>query len=102
MVNDCRIQKIPYGGDYNPEQWTEDVWAEDMRLFRLAGIDIVTLNVFSWAALQPSEEVYDFSKLDRIMDLVEKKWPEGLFCNLDGRTSGVDGEAVSGCSACRV
>lgn len=72
MINDSRIQKIPYGGDYNPEQWPEDVWAEDMRLFRLAGIDIVTLNVFSWAALQPSEEVYDFSRLDRIMDLVEE------------------------------
>ena len=46
--------KILYGGDYNPEQWEEQVWDEDMRLFRLEGIDIVTLNVFSWASLQPS------------------------------------------------
>lgn len=59
--------KIAYGGDYNPEQWDEATWEEDMRLFRLAGIDTVTLNVFSWAALQPSEDTYDFSKLDRIM-----------------------------------
>ncbi|MCC8136869.1 MAG: beta-galactosidase [Clostridiales bacterium] len=71
MINDSRIQKILYGGDYNPEQWPEDIWEEDMRLFHLAGIDVVTLNVFSWAALQPSEDVYDFSKLDKIMDLVE-------------------------------
>lgn len=62
-------EKIAFGGDYNPEQWDEATWAEDMRLFRLAGIDTVTLNVFSWAALQPSEDVYDFSKLDRIMQL---------------------------------
>lgn len=59
--------KIAYGGDYNPEQWDEATWAEDMRLFKLAGIDTVTLNVFSWAALQPAEDVYDFSKLDKIM-----------------------------------
>lgn len=63
---------MPYGGDYNPEQFDEDVWQEDMRLFRLAHIDIVTLNVFSWAALQPSENTYDFEKLDKIMNLVRE------------------------------
>ena len=62
--------KIAYGGDYNPEQWDEATWKEDMRLFKLAHIDTVTLNVFSWAALQPDEDTYDFSKLDRIMDMV--------------------------------
>lgn len=72
MINDPRIKKVLYGGDYNPEQWPEEVWEEDMRLFKLAGIDIVTLNVFSWASLQPSEDIYDFSRLDKIMDLVEK------------------------------
>lgn len=66
------IQKIPYGGDYNPEQWPEDVWEEDMRLFALAGIDCVTLNVFSWAKLQPSEDMYCFEQLDKIMDLAKK------------------------------
>ena len=65
-----KLEKIAYGGDYNPEQWDEETWKEDMRLFRLAGIDIVTLNVFSWAALQPSEDTYDFEKLDRIMEMV--------------------------------
>lgn len=47
-----KIKKICYGGDYNPEQWPEEIWKEDMRLFKLAHIDIVTLNVFSWAMLQ--------------------------------------------------
>ncbi len=72
MIYDERIEKVLYGGDYNPEQWSEDVWEEDMRLFALAGIDIVTLNVFSWASLQPDEHTYCFEKLDKIMDLVEK------------------------------
>ena len=62
--------KISYGGDYNPEQWPEEVWQEDMRLFKLAGIDTVTLNVFSWASIQPSEDTYDFDRLDKIIKLV--------------------------------
>lgn len=43
-----------------------------MRLMKKAHINIVTLNTFSWAALQPSEDRYCFENLDRIMDLVRK------------------------------
>ena len=60
--------KIPYGGDYNPEQWPQDVWADDDRLLDRAGIDTVTLGVFAWSHTQPSLEVYDFTTLDRIVD----------------------------------
>ena len=62
--------KMLYGGDYNPEQWPSEIWEEDMRLMAKAHINIVTLNVFSWAALQPDEDTYDFSKLDAVMELV--------------------------------
>lgn len=47
MIENDRINKILFGGDYNPEQWPEEIWQEDMRLFHLAHVDIVTLNVFS-------------------------------------------------------
>ena len=85
-----KIKKICYGGDYNPEQWPEEIWKEDMRLFKLAHIDIVTLNVFSWAMLQPDEATYDFTKLDKIMDMVEGV--SGCFyCG----TSCMDGKTLS-------
>ena len=64
-----KVNKIVYGGDYNPEQWPKEVWKEDMRLLKEAHIDVLTLNVFAWAPLQPSEEEYDFSRLDEIMEL---------------------------------
>lgn len=67
---DRKPKKMLYGGDYNPEQWPEEIWQEDMRLFKMAHIDVVTLNVFSWATLQPDESTYDFSKLDKIMNMV--------------------------------
>ena len=50
MIESKKVNKILYGGDYNPEQWPEEIWEEDMRMFKLAHIDVVTLNVFSWAA----------------------------------------------------
>ncbi|WBB53470.1 beta-galactosidase [Verrucosispora sp. WMMD573] len=60
--------KVPFGGDYNPEQWPEAVWDDDDRLFALAGIDTVTLGVFDWASTQPTPDRYDFGLLDRIVD----------------------------------
>lgn len=68
-----RVSKILYGGDYNPEQWDPDIWETDMELLTGAGIDVVTLNVFNWASLQPSEEEYDFRELDSVVDLVTKR-----------------------------
>lgn len=59
--------KIPFGGDYNPEQWPEKVWDQDYQLFDAARINTVTLGVFDWAVVQPAPEVYDFSLLDRIV-----------------------------------
>lgn len=64
--------KILYGGDYNPEQWSEDVWLEDMRLMKLAHVNMVSINIFSWASLEPEPGRYSFEKLDRIMDLLQQ------------------------------
>ncbi len=64
------FRKILFGGDYNPDQWPEETWAEDVRLFKLAGIDVATVPVFSWAKLQPEEDRYDFSWLDRVVKLL--------------------------------
>ncbi|MEK3673946.1 beta-galactosidase [Paenibacillus sp. FSL R10-2771] len=71
MINE-KLPKIWYGGDYNPEQWDAPVWAEDERMFKLAGIDVATINVFNWATLQPSEDTYDFSGLDELIDRLYK------------------------------
>lgn len=72
MAYGKNIKEILYGGDYNPEQWTQEVWEEDMRLMKKAHINIVTLNTFSWAALQPSEDNYCFESLDKIMNFIRE------------------------------
>ena len=61
---------IAYGGDYNPEQWPESTWAEDVRLMAEAGVNLVTVGVFSWARLQPAPGELTAGWLDRILDLL--------------------------------
>ncbi|GAA6124017.1 beta-galactosidase [Bifidobacterium psychraerophilum] len=63
-----RSQEIWYGGDYNPEQWPEEVWDDDVALMRRAGVNLVSVGIFSWAKLQPSEDSWDFGWLDRVID----------------------------------
>lgn len=62
--------RIGYGGDYNPEQWPESVWPNDVALMREAGVTLVSLGIFSWAWLQPKAGVFEFAWLDRILDLL--------------------------------
>jgi len=59
-----------YGGDYNPDQWPEEIWLEDARLMQEAGVNLVSLGIFSWAKLEPKPGVFDFAWLDRLMDLL--------------------------------
>ena len=61
-----------FGGDWNPEQWPEDTWEHDIEMLEDAHINEATINVFSWALLQPAEDRYDFSMLDRIVALLVK------------------------------
>ncbi|MHB9863648.1 beta-galactosidase [Streptomyces sp. YIM S03343] len=63
---------LVYGADYNPEQWPRDVWEEDIRLMREAGVNLVSVGIFSWAHLQPQEDTWDFAWLDEVMDLLHK------------------------------
>ncbi|MEK3887181.1 beta-galactosidase [Bacillus sp. FSL K6-3431] len=99
------MKKIVYGGDYNPEQWPEEIWHEDMRIVKLADIDIMSVNIFAWAMVQPDENTYDFTQLDQVMDLLyenniyaslatstaahpawmAKRYPDILRVDFDGR-----------------
>lgn len=83
MINE-KLPKIWYGGDYNPEQCEKGDWDEDIRIFKLAGIDVATLNVFSWALNQPDEETYNFEWLD---EQIERLYQNGIYTCLATSTA---------------
>ncbi len=75
---------ILYGGDYNPDQWDDLTIEKDMQLFQKAGVNTVTLPVFSWAKLEPEEGIYRFEWLDKIL---QKLWDNGIHVFLSTPTS---------------
>ena len=66
----AKCPHILHGGDYNPDQWirTPEIWDEDMRLMKLACCNAMSVGIFSWSALEPSEGRFEFGWLDTIMD----------------------------------
>ncbi len=65
---DATRGRLLFGGDYNPEQWPPEVWQEDVRLMRDAGVTLATVGVFSWATLEPRPGARDFGWLDDVLD----------------------------------
>lgn len=60
--------KICYGGDWNPDQWPDDTVLDDIELMKEAGVNLVSLAIFSWAKLEPEPGRYQFEWLRTIMD----------------------------------
>ncbi|CAM3959607.1 beta-galactosidase [Deinococcus marmoris] len=71
MTNGFKPDQLLYGGDYNPEQWPPEIWREDVRLMQEAGVNFVSLGIFSWAKLQPGPDAaFNFGWLDEVMGLL--------------------------------
>ena len=66
------VTGIAYGGDYNPEQWPRETWEQDVALMREAGVNMVSVGIFSWALLETSEGVFDFAWLDDVIELLHR------------------------------
>jgi beta-galactosidase len=75
---------LSLGCDYNFEQWSPDVWAEDVALMRQAGVGLVAVNIFGWSSIEPRPGEYDFATLDRIISLLHDN---GIRVNLGTGTS---------------
>lgn len=76
--------RIAYGGDYNPEQWSAEDWAEDVRLMRQAGVSIVNVAIFAWSLLEPEDGVFDFALFNNVLDLLHEN---GIAVDLGTATS---------------
>ena len=57
---------------YYPEQWPRDQWARDFNNIAKYGFEFTHLAEFSWAFLEPQENVFDFRWLDDAIDLAAK------------------------------
>lgn len=60
------------GADYYPEHWPRGRWETDIRLMKEAGFNVVRLAEFSWAFIEPQEDVYTFDWLDQVLALLDQ------------------------------
>jgi len=65
-------KQLFYGADYNPEQWSREVWDEDVKLMKEAGVNVVSIGIFSWALIERSDDQWDFEWLDDVCNLMHK------------------------------
>lgn len=97
---------VETGVYYYPEQWPEEQWERDIRKIASLGFEFTHFAEFSWSRLEPSEGKYDFSWLDKAIDLAARnglkvilctpsatppawlsyKYPQILMVNEEGRT----------------
>lgn len=66
----CVESRIGFGADYNPEQWPRETWADDVALMKEAGVNLVSVGIFSWGLLEPSDGTFDFAWLREVLDLL--------------------------------
>lgn len=76
-----------HGGDYNPEQWIrmkDTIWPQDMELAKKAGVNTLSVGIFSWSMLEPEEGVYHFEWLDEVMDMLAKNGIKAILATPSG------------------
>ncbi len=64
------MTKQRLGVCYYPEHWPEQLWAEDARRMREAGIALVRIGEFAWSRLEPQDGLCDFDWLSRAIDVL--------------------------------
>ena len=79
-------EKTPlwFGGDYNPEQWPEEMVEEDIRLMKQAGVNLVTLGVFAWSLIEPEDGEFQFEWLDKILN---RLYQAGIYADMATATA---------------
>jgi beta-galactosidase len=57
---------------YYPESWSPDQWERDIKNISEIGFEFIHLAEFGWAKMEPEEGKYDFTWLDKVVELSAK------------------------------
>ena len=68
MNNFLSNERLHLGASYYPEHWSEEHWAQDIRLMQEAGMTAARMGEFAWSSLEPSAGKFRFDWLERVID----------------------------------
>jgi beta-galactosidase len=67
--------RLHLGVAFYPEHWPSDRWPEDIRLMAAAGVNVVRMGDFAWAALQPAPDSFE---TDWLAEAIEQLAAAGI------------------------
>ena len=70
MTEEIQTNRLHLGAAYYPEHWSEEHWAEDIRLMCEAGLSVVRMGEFAWSTFEPAEGEYHFDWLERAIEML--------------------------------
>lgn len=71
---------------YYPEHWKETQWERDIARIADMGYEFVHLAEFAWFKMEPTEGAYNFTWLDKVVNLCEKYKLKVLLCTPSATT----------------
>ena len=66
------MKKLLYGAAYYDEYMPYDRLQQDVAMMKKAGINTVRIAESTWSTCEPQEGVFDFSHVERVMDVMEE------------------------------
>lgn len=65
---------------YYPEHWPQERWPEDAKLMHQAGLSIVRIADFAWAAMEPREGEFTWDWLDHAIEVLAAEELQVILC----------------------
>ena len=66
------MQDFLFGAAYYDEYMPYDRIEEDMQMMKKAGFNVIRIAESTWSTLEPRENVFDFTHIDRMLSAAEK------------------------------
>ncbi len=73
-------QMMTIGVYYYPEAWPPEQWERDIANIKRFGFEYIHVGEFAWAFMEPEEGKYDFTWLDRVVELAAKNGLKVILC----------------------
>ncbi len=70
---------LTMGVCYYPEHWPKELWKDDLRRMKEAGISVIRIGEFCWTIFEPYERNYDFTLYDGFLSLCEEEGMKVIF-----------------------
>ena len=72
VFSQARFDKLLYGVAYYYEYMPYERLDKDVQMMKDCGINVVRIAESTWGVWEPQDGVFDFSKLDRVLDAMNK------------------------------